>query len=198
MDISETNEGIEVKTSSYRLLLERVSGFAVRQVEIFGPGRLDRFDPPALPASNGEGTSLGRLQGLPGRGVVLEVIERDGEIELGVVGLGGQPGRFRERRRRSRIVETLDPAFSTELGQGGGLRMRSASAFDLGQCGFTTRLGGALTQVVFEPSAIRVGFTQSRNCSAQHQHDQRTRRQAPRTVRGGHVQPRTDAGHPAR
>jgi len=46
MDISETNEGIEVKTSSYRLFLERAGGFAVRQVEIFGPGRLDRFDRP--------------------------------------------------------------------------------------------------------------------------------------------------------
>ena len=46
MDISETNEGIEVKTSSYRLLLERVSGFAGRQIDIFGAGRLDRFDRP--------------------------------------------------------------------------------------------------------------------------------------------------------
>ena len=46
MDISETNEGIEVKSSSYRLFLERAGGFAVRQVEIFGPGRLDRFDRP--------------------------------------------------------------------------------------------------------------------------------------------------------
>ena len=46
MDISETNEGIEVKTSSYRLFLERAGGFAARQVEIFGPGRLDRFDRP--------------------------------------------------------------------------------------------------------------------------------------------------------
>ena len=46
MDISETSEGIEVKTSSYRLFLERAGGFAVRQVEIFGPGRLDRFDRP--------------------------------------------------------------------------------------------------------------------------------------------------------
>ncbi len=46
MNISETSEGIEVKTSSYRLFLERAGGFAVRQVEIFGPGRLDRFDRP--------------------------------------------------------------------------------------------------------------------------------------------------------
>ena len=46
MDISETNEGIEVMTSSYRLFLERAGGFAARQVEIFGPGRLDRFDRP--------------------------------------------------------------------------------------------------------------------------------------------------------
>tara|TARA_B100001115_G_scaffold184352_1_gene186477 strand:- start:1579 stop:2412 length:834 start_codon:yes stop_codon:yes gene_type:complete len=46
MDFSETSEGIEVKTSSYRLFLERAGGFAARQVEIFGPGRLDRFDRP--------------------------------------------------------------------------------------------------------------------------------------------------------
>ena len=46
MDISDTNEGIEVKTSSYRLLLERAGGFAGRKVEIFGAGRLDRFDRP--------------------------------------------------------------------------------------------------------------------------------------------------------
>ena len=46
MDIFETSEGIEVKTSSYRLFLERAGGFAARQVEIFGPGRLDRFDRP--------------------------------------------------------------------------------------------------------------------------------------------------------
>ena len=46
MDISETNEGIEVKTSSYRLFLERAGGFAARQIEIFGLGRLDRFDRP--------------------------------------------------------------------------------------------------------------------------------------------------------
>jgi|GEM_PF-1753522 len=46
MDVSETSEGIEVKTSSYRLFLERAGGFAARQVEIFGPGRLDRFDRP--------------------------------------------------------------------------------------------------------------------------------------------------------
>lgn len=46
MDISQNNEGIEVKTSSYRLLLEQAGGFAVRQVKIFGAGRLDRFDRP--------------------------------------------------------------------------------------------------------------------------------------------------------
>lgn len=46
MKISQTDAGIEVSTSSYRLLLERAGGFAVRQVEIFGPGRLDRFDRP--------------------------------------------------------------------------------------------------------------------------------------------------------
>ena len=46
MNIYESDEGIEVRASSYRLLLERASGFAGRQVEIFGPGRLDRFDRP--------------------------------------------------------------------------------------------------------------------------------------------------------
>ena len=46
MEIRETDKGIEVTTSNYRLLLERAGGFAVRQVEIFGPGRLDRFDRP--------------------------------------------------------------------------------------------------------------------------------------------------------
>lgn len=44
MDIRENETGIEVNTSVYRLLLERAGGFAVRCVEIFGPGRLDRFD----------------------------------------------------------------------------------------------------------------------------------------------------------
>ncbi|MGK0188035.1 MAG: hypothetical protein ACI9R3_003827 [Verrucomicrobiales bacterium] len=46
MEIRETDIGIEVTTSTYRLHLERAGGFAVRQVEIFGPGRLDRFDRP--------------------------------------------------------------------------------------------------------------------------------------------------------
>jgi len=46
MGIREIDEGIEVSTASYRLLLERAGGFAVRQVEVFGPGRLDRFDRP--------------------------------------------------------------------------------------------------------------------------------------------------------
>ena len=44
MEIRETKTGIEVNTSVYRLLLERAGGFAARQVEIVGPGRLDRFD----------------------------------------------------------------------------------------------------------------------------------------------------------
>ena len=44
MNIHEIDEGIEVRTGSYRLLLERAGGFAGRQVEIFGSGRLDRFD----------------------------------------------------------------------------------------------------------------------------------------------------------
>ena len=46
MRIHERDEGIEVSASSYRLLLERAGGFAARQVEVFGPGRLDRFDRP--------------------------------------------------------------------------------------------------------------------------------------------------------
>ena len=46
MEIRETNQGIEVVTANYRLLLERTGGFAARQVEIIGPGRLDRFDRP--------------------------------------------------------------------------------------------------------------------------------------------------------
>ena len=46
MEIHETDKGIEVTTSNYRLLLEQAGGFAARQVEIFGPGRLDRFDRP--------------------------------------------------------------------------------------------------------------------------------------------------------
>ena len=46
MEFRETDRGIEVVTSAYRLLLERAGGFAVREVEIFGAGRLDRFDRP--------------------------------------------------------------------------------------------------------------------------------------------------------
>lgn len=46
MEFRETDRGIEVLTPVYRLLLEREGGFAVREVEIFGQGRLDRFDRP--------------------------------------------------------------------------------------------------------------------------------------------------------
>jgi hypothetical protein len=46
MQLRQTDRGIEVISSSYRLLLEKAGGFAVREVEIFGPGRLDRFDRP--------------------------------------------------------------------------------------------------------------------------------------------------------
>jgi len=46
MELRETNQGIEVTTSVYRLLLERDGGFAIREVEIPGQGRLDRFDRP--------------------------------------------------------------------------------------------------------------------------------------------------------
>jgi hypothetical protein len=44
MEVRETTRGIEVSTPVYRLLLERDGGFAVREVEIHGQGRLDRFD----------------------------------------------------------------------------------------------------------------------------------------------------------
>jgi hypothetical protein len=46
MEFHETDRGIEVITSSYRLLLERAGGFAVREVDVSGAGRLDRFDRP--------------------------------------------------------------------------------------------------------------------------------------------------------
>jgi len=46
MKIQETKRGIEVVTSSYRLLLDGSGGFAVREVELEGVGRLDRFDRP--------------------------------------------------------------------------------------------------------------------------------------------------------
>ncbi len=42
----ESDRGIEVLTSGYRLLLEREGGFAIREVEIHGQERLDRFDRP--------------------------------------------------------------------------------------------------------------------------------------------------------
>jgi hypothetical protein len=46
MELRKLASGIEVITSSYRLFLERAGGFAARQVEILGSGRLDRFDRP--------------------------------------------------------------------------------------------------------------------------------------------------------
>jgi hypothetical protein len=46
MNIQHTNRGIEVKTNSYRLLLDNEGGYSVREVEIEGIGRLDRFDRP--------------------------------------------------------------------------------------------------------------------------------------------------------
>lgn len=46
MDVRETERGIEVVSPSYRLLLERRGGFACREVELRGTGRLDRFDRP--------------------------------------------------------------------------------------------------------------------------------------------------------
>ena len=46
LKLREGELGLEVATSRYRLMLERDGGYAVRQVEIFGAGRLDRFDRP--------------------------------------------------------------------------------------------------------------------------------------------------------
>lgn len=46
IQLTETDRGIEVQTHAYRLLLERISGYAVREVELAGVGRLDRFDRP--------------------------------------------------------------------------------------------------------------------------------------------------------
>ena len=46
MEIRETSRGIEVSTPVYCLLLEREGGFAVREVNVHGEGRLDRFDRP--------------------------------------------------------------------------------------------------------------------------------------------------------
>ncbi len=46
MHIKESDRGVEIITSSYRLLLGRSHGFAGREVEIFSQGRLDRFDRP--------------------------------------------------------------------------------------------------------------------------------------------------------
>lgn len=44
MELRETERGIEVSGAAYRLLLERNGGYAGREVEIRGAGRLDRFD----------------------------------------------------------------------------------------------------------------------------------------------------------
>ncbi len=44
MKLNETTQGIEVIAPDYRLLMDRVGGFAIREVEIKGEGRLDRFD----------------------------------------------------------------------------------------------------------------------------------------------------------
>ena len=46
MEVNDAERGIEVATPNYRLLLHRTGGFAVREVEIVGQGRLDRFDRP--------------------------------------------------------------------------------------------------------------------------------------------------------
>ena len=46
MEIQQTDRGIEVRTPQYRVLLHRDGGYAIREVEVFGEGRLDRFDRP--------------------------------------------------------------------------------------------------------------------------------------------------------
>lgn len=46
MKIAEVERGIEISTKTYRLLLDRAGGYAAREVEIFGEGRLDRHDRP--------------------------------------------------------------------------------------------------------------------------------------------------------
>lgn len=46
IEIQESERGVEVNTRNYRLLLDRSGGFAIREVEIKGAGRLDRFDRP--------------------------------------------------------------------------------------------------------------------------------------------------------
>jgi hypothetical protein len=46
MELVDHEKGIEITTSHYRMLLERAGGFAVREVEVRGEGRLDRFDRP--------------------------------------------------------------------------------------------------------------------------------------------------------
>ena len=46
MRVSEVGRGIQVQTLVYRLLLAREGGYAAREVEVFGEGRLDRFDRP--------------------------------------------------------------------------------------------------------------------------------------------------------
>ena len=46
MNIAPVERGIVVTTSAYRLLLEREGGYAAREVEVLGEGRLDRFDRP--------------------------------------------------------------------------------------------------------------------------------------------------------
>jgi hypothetical protein len=46
MKLNDIRRGIEITSPHYRLLLERTGGFAVREVEVRGEGRLDRFDRP--------------------------------------------------------------------------------------------------------------------------------------------------------
>lgn len=46
MELNECERGIEITTPRYRVLLERAGGFAAREVEVLGEGRLDRFDRP--------------------------------------------------------------------------------------------------------------------------------------------------------
>jgi hypothetical protein len=52
MNIESVDRGIVVTTPNYRLLLGCEDGYAVREVEIFGEGRLDRFDKPSEGSCN--------------------------------------------------------------------------------------------------------------------------------------------------
>jgi hypothetical protein len=46
MEVIEREMGIEIIAADYRMFLERAGGFAAREVDVRGEGRLDRFDRP--------------------------------------------------------------------------------------------------------------------------------------------------------